>query len=305
MADPVPIHEGTITLEDGRRLGYAAYGDDDGDTVFWFHGTPGARRQIAPDVNEIARDRDVRVIILERPGVGDSTAHLYDRVLDWATDVRQAGDHFGADRFAIAGLSGGGPYVLACAHAMPDRVVAGAVLGGVAPTRGDDAAEGGLVSLATRFRRPLAMVRQPLGFVLWGAIRALMPVSDQAVGLYVRFQPPGDKAAFELPGMKEMFVQDIELGSRHQFQAVLNDVVLFTKHWGFSPCDIEVPIRFWHGDEDHIVPLVHGHHVAELMPDAKVTERPGESHLGALGCLEEILDTLLDLWPDRQGASTS
>src|SRR4051794_21728963 len=114
MADPVPVHEGTVTLADGRRLGYASYGDQDGDTVFWFHGTPGARRQISPDVNDIADRRGVRVIILERPGVGESTPHLYDRVIDWAGDVEEVADHFGADRFALAGLSGGGPYVLAC-----------------------------------------------------------------------------------------------------------------------------------------------------------------------------------------------
>ena len=45
----------------------------------------------------------------------------------------------------VIGLSGGGPYTLACAAAMPDRVVAAGVLGGVAPIRGADAISGGLM----------------------------------------------------------------------------------------------------------------------------------------------------------------
>ncbi len=300
---PRPHRQGALKLGDGRRLGYAEYGVEGGDPVVWFHGTPGARHQIAPDVNAVAEERGVRVITVERPGVGESTPHLYDRILDWADDVEQLTEHLEVDRFALAGLSGGGPYVLACAHAFPDRVVAGAVLGGVAPTRGEDAAGGGLVSLATRFSVPLEWLREPLGYVLWGAINAMMPFKEQAVGLYLRFQPPGDQRAFREPGMKEMFLHDIATGSRRHFHAVIYDVVLFTRDWGFSPRDVQVPIRFWHGDEDHIVPLVHGHHVASLMPDAQVFERPGESHLGTLTALDEVLDVLLDLWPDRAKAT--
>jgi len=301
VADPIARSEGTVILTDGRRIGYAEYGDPDGDAILWFHGTPGARHQISPDVNEIAAARGVRVITVERPGVGESTPHLHGKVLDWAGDIAQVTAQLGIGRFAVAGLSGGGPYVLACAHAFPDRMVAGAVLGGVAPTQGPDGADGGLVSLATCFRLPLEWLREPLGFTLWGAIRLLMPFTDQAVGVYLHFQPEGDQRVFKLPGIKEMFVRDIEEGSRHHFHAVIYDVVLFTRHWGFSPRDVKAPIRFWHGDEDHIVPLVHGHHVAALMPDAEVYERPGESHLGALAVLDEVLDVLLDLWPDRSG----
>ncbi len=300
--EPVPRRDGTVKLADGRRLGFAEYGAEGGDAVLWFHGTPGARHQIAPDVNAIAGERNVRVITVERPGVGDSTPHLHGRILDWAGDIDQLTAQLGVDRFAIAGLSGGGPYVLACAHAFPDRVVAGAVLGGVAPTQGEDSADGGLVALANRFRLPLEWLREPLGYTLWGMVNLLMPFQDQAVGAYLRFQPPGDQEVFQRPGMKEMFLKDIATGARKRFHAVIYDVVLFTRDWGFSPRDGRVPIRFWHGDEDHIVPLVHGHHVASLMPDAEVYERPGESHLGALAVLDEVLDVLLGLWPDRAGA---
>ncbi len=81
--------EGTVSLPDGRHLGFAEFGDPNGPAVLWFHGTPGA---------------------------GDSTPHFHDRVLDWTGDVATVLDHLGADRYAAIGLSGGGPYVLACGH---------------------------------------------------------------------------------------------------------------------------------------------------------------------------------------------
>lgn len=33
----------TLTLEDGRKLGYAQYGSLSGKTVFYLHGLPGSR----------------------------------------------------------------------------------------------------------------------------------------------------------------------------------------------------------------------------------------------------------------------
>ncbi|MCB9371914.1 MAG: alpha/beta hydrolase [Microthrixaceae bacterium] len=167
--EPVPRRDGTVKLADGRRLGFAEYGDEGGDPVLWFHGTPGARHQIAPDVNDLADQRGVRVITVERPGVGDSTPHLHGRVLDWAGDVDQLTAQLGIERFAVAGLSGGGPYVLACAHAFPDRVVAGAVLGVWRPRAREPTAP-----TVASWRWPSASASPPpgcsasLGYTLWG-----------------------------------------------------------------------------------------------------------------------------------------
>src|SRR5258708_20173196 len=45
---PLPRLEGTVPLSDGRRLAYAEFGAPHGPLVLWFHGTPGARRQVPP-----------------------------------------------------------------------------------------------------------------------------------------------------------------------------------------------------------------------------------------------------------------
>jgi pimeloyl-ACP methyl ester carboxylesterase len=97
--------------------------------------------------------------------------------------------------------------------------------------------------------------------------------------------------------MKQMFIEDILRSLRKQSHALPTDLVLFTRDWGFSLRDIRVPVRFWHGDADNIVPLAHGHHMMKLVPDAELRVRHGESHLGALDASEEIFKTLLELWP--------
>lgn len=301
-AVPPPRVEGTLPLGDGRRIGFAEYGTPEGKAVLWFHGTPGARRQIPLDARDAATERGVRIVALERPGVGLSSAHAYPRVVDWAADVARCADQLGVDRFAAVGLSGGGPYVLACAHQLPDRMVAGAVLGGVAPTRGVDAIPGGLVQLASSTRDLLRPLREPLGVAMWPLVQVLRPVASQVFDLYVRFSPEGDRIVFRAPGMKDVFVDDLLQGAQRQFRAVVYDIVLFTRHWGFDVGDIRVPIHFWHGDADPIVPLAHGEHLAGLVPDAELRVRAGESHLGGLGAAHEVLDVLVAHWGDALAA---
>ena len=302
VAIPPASEEAVLRLRDGRRLGYAVYGDPGGDAVLWFHGTPGGRRQVPPGVRIAAQERHVRVVGIDRPGTGASSGHLHGSILDYTSDIEQLVDALGAERFGIVGLSGGGPYVLGCAYAMPTRVVAGIVLGGVAPTLGDDGIDGGVAQLAKRFGPLLTVLREPLGVALTALTRLARPIENQAFELYMRSSPPGDQRVFSNPEMREMFLADLRSAARTGLKAPVYDAILFGKHWGFSPADIKVPIAFWHGDADNIVPLHHARHLQALVRGSTLSVRSGESHLGALDAGEEILDTILGHWSDRKHA---
>jgi pimeloyl-ACP methyl ester carboxylesterase len=299
---PEPRLEGVYRLGPGRRIGFAEYGRPDGRVVFWFHGTPGGSRQVAPSARLAAQQRGIRLIALERPGIGQSTPHLYPNIAAWADDVGDIADRLGVGHFACVGLSGGGPYVLACAARHPQRMVAGAILGGVAPTVGAEAIGGGWVGFARRIAPVLELVRGLAGGVLHPVVRLALPVRSQIFDLYMAISPEGDKRVFRQPEMKAMFIDDIVRATRRQAHAPLLDLVLFTRDWGFAVRDITVPIRLWQGDADNIVPIAHAEHLASLIPDAELKIRPDESHLGALAAADEIFGTLLDLWPSERTA---
>ena len=72
---------------------------------------------------------------------------------------------------------------------------------------------------------------------------------------------------------------------------------LFGRHWGFSPRDVTVPVYLWHGEWDYIVPIAHGEHLAELLPDSEFRMRPGAAHLANLTLGDEVLDAILAHWP--------
>lgn len=294
-----PRIEGTVHVGDDRYLTFAEFGSPDGRPVIWLHGTPGSRRQIPVEARALAIDLGLRLVGVDRPGIGRSTAHLHDSVSGFTGDLAALADGLGLEQFALIGLSGGGPYVLATAALLPERVVAAAVLGGVAPTVGVDAIEGGLVAFGAKMSPLVSLTRVPAGVGMTALLHLLKPLGDTAIGLYGRISPAGDRALLSRPEFKAMFIDDIMNGGRHQMSAPFIDVLLFSRHWGIELSDVKVPVRWWHGDEDHIVPLAHGEHCVDRLPDAELTLLAGESHLGGLGATEDILATLDKLWDDR------
>lgn len=281
-------------MRGGRQLSFAEYGPADGRPIVWMHGTPGARRQIPIEARAFAAELGVRIIGIDRPGIGGSSPYLYKDVLEWTEDLRLLLDALGVDTFRLVGLSGGGPYVLAAGAAMPDRVLAAAVLGGVAPTRGVDAAPGGLIQLAVRCAPLLGPMRLPAGFAITQGIRLVRPLAGPVLDLYGAVQPAGDRNLLARPEFKAMFLDDLLNGSRTQMSAPLADLILFTREWGFALADVRVPVRWWHGDADHIVPFAHGQHCVGRLPDATMTVIDGESHLGGLGITRDVITSILD-----------
>jgi pimeloyl-ACP methyl ester carboxylesterase len=179
---------------------------------------------------------------------------------------------------------------------MPDRVIAVGVLGGVAPTVGPEAMSGGLMALGTAVAPLLKVAGLPIRLAAAAFIRLLKPVAEPALYLYAGVSPEGDRRLLVRPEFKAMFLDDLLNGSRKQLAAPFADILVFAKDWGFRLDQVKIPVRWWHGDKDHIVPFAHGQHVVSRLPDAELFMLPGESHLAGLGFAEEILRTMIELW---------
>jgi pimeloyl-ACP methyl ester carboxylesterase len=292
--DP-PIELSETRLSDGRRMCWAAFGDPEGIPLFWFHGTPGGRLQIPPATAREAAQLGLKIVCVARPGVGRSSDHRYDSFRESADDIAQVADDIGARRFGVVALSGGGPYALACGHEMPHRVHALAILGGVCPVAGEDASPGGIVGLSARFNSILGVVRTPLSGMVSGLMGLIGPLSHPAYTGFAKLMPEGDQRVFADREIEAMFIRDLVAANRHSFRGLLNDAVLFGRPWGFRLAEVDVPVRWWHGDADSLVPLEHARHAASLLPDCELVVRPDESHLGGFGITHEVFTWLTEV----------
>jgi pimeloyl-ACP methyl ester carboxylesterase len=111
----------TLDLPDGRKLGYAFYGSalPNAPTVVFIHGS-GDNRLSGGFFHKAAEDLDMRIISVDRPGWGLSSSRMGGTVLDFAQDVKCLMSELSVQHYGLLGASGGGPFTLACAHALPE-----------------------------------------------------------------------------------------------------------------------------------------------------------------------------------------
>ena len=261
----MPLPARLIRLPDGRALGVAEYGDPAGPPVFYMHGWPASRLEAA-----LLPGLRVRLIAVDRPGYGGSDPKPGRTMLDIAADVASAADELGLARFSVAGVSGGGAYALACAHALPDRVVSAAIVSAVPPP-GAPGVGGDLSRLMLLGRNPVVgRAVLALGRALLRSGRLRPPVLD---GHGLR---EGDRAVMTTE-MAGLLADAWREGLRRGVSGALSDARLYARPWGFPLSEITVPVGVWHGGQDTIVPVAT---TAAFDPLPNATRRilPDEGH---------------------------
>jgi pimeloyl-ACP methyl ester carboxylesterase len=111
----------TLDLPDGRKLGYAFYGSalPNAPTVVFIHGS-GDNRLSGGFFHKAAEDLDMRIVSVDRPGWGLSSSRMGGTVLGFAQDVKCLMSELNIQHYGLVGVSGGGPFTLACAHVLPE-----------------------------------------------------------------------------------------------------------------------------------------------------------------------------------------
>ena len=283
--------ENTITLIDGRTLAYAEYGDPRGAPVFFFHGIPGSRLFRPPD--EVTTRLGVRLITTDRPGSGLSTYQSGRHILDWPGDIAQLANQLSIGNFYVAGHSGGGPYTLVCAHALPDRVIAAADLSGAGPVDLPNATQN--MSAMNRFGAKVGRLTPwPLWRLLvWYLYRM---GHDNPTYLFERGakdRPQADTAVLKLPGVLELNYLSQSEALRQGTRGFALEARLLVYPWGFRLEEIRIPVHIWHGTEDVDTPVAMGQAVAARIPNSHLTICPGEGHMLLFPHWEEILTSLI------------
>jgi pimeloyl-ACP methyl ester carboxylesterase len=271
----------TVELRDGRALGYEEWGPGDGYPIFGFGGTTMSRlAHVGDEAPEAAR---ARLFLVDRPGYGLSDFQPGRTLLDWATDIAHLADALELDRFAVFGMSGGGPHAAACAYALPDRISALGLVSSPGP-----------VWDRPELRYSLPPHRQPLVEVAARdpdeAARRLLEDCRRELEEARRNDRHDDVAN---PVVRErLHASLLETADRGPEGYARDLFVLFVSPWGFEPEELRVPTAIWHGDRDPAVPLDVARFYDRTIPRSVLNVFPGEGHLLLWSHAEEILRAL-------------
>jgi pimeloyl-ACP methyl ester carboxylesterase len=290
-------------LPDGRKLGLAYYGALTGPTVFYLHGFPGCRLS-GILFDSPGKALGARIIAVDRPGIGSSSPQPGREPLDHANDIRHLAEHLNIKSYGIIGVSGGGPYALACAYSLPEENLKSvAIIGGMGPI--DIGLKGMNWSNWLLFK---SFIYLPT-LVRWlqnKVISVLSRISNEKIVELMK-----RKKSYNWLGHSEKEISDLrdpqiltmllDCQREHFKQGVdghMEEGRIFTSELGFPIEDIRssLPIQLWYGRQDTNVPLRMGEAIAAHLsssPDLHVIE--DEAHLGlvvrysfnALKCLLE------------------
>jgi pimeloyl-ACP methyl ester carboxylesterase len=279
-----------IKLKDGRMLGYGEYGAPDGKPVCYFHGHPGSRLDwLLFDADDSAMELNAHIIAVDRPGTGLSDFKPDREILNWPDDVIELADVLQLDRFAVLGISGGGPYAAACAFKLPGRLTATAIVCGMGPSEAPGAKEG--MSWIYAGKSPEER-RQ----MLMGMASLIRENPDQLVSQMKQAPfPELDKVVMDQPEVSRMIV-GLTFGEalRSGIDGVDQDAALYARPWGFQLQDITAEVYLWHGEPDINVPVSVGRYVADAIPNCHATFFPDEGHFSiARNHIREILNVLV------------
>lgn len=285
-----------VRTVDGCLLPVEVAGPERGLPVFFHHGTPGSHRRDEETI-EVGVERGLCYVSYARPGYEGSDRQAGRRIADCAEDLRAIVDQLGLESGFVVGESGGCPYALAQAVALPGWVRGVAVLVGPAPfgAEGLDWSDGMAPGNREEVEALLAGDAAGLAF-LEATLEKVkvaqdLPQLNQALGCpYTE----DDLRSFEGKGLEGYVMDTWRRIAASGLWGWFDDSKALLEDWGFALDQIEAPVAVWHGEDDRAVPISHGKWVADHLANAQFHPLGGQGHSSFLNLYGEILDDLLE-----------
>jgi pimeloyl-ACP methyl ester carboxylesterase len=290
-----------VRLPDGRRAQLWQGGARVGPTVFFLHGCPDTRHAARPG-DDAARRAGVRLVAVNRPGYGrsdpDESGHA-----SVADDVVAIADLLDVGRFAVLGMSVGGPYALACAARHPERVTAAGVVAAPAvvpeldpPCHRDDLSAKQQAFFA---RLAASTVAEAVDLVrpdYQAFVARILPQDNGDRALVARWI--GGLPAQDAELLEALPTADVATAVREalaNLDGYLRDAAVTFRAWEVRPELVRCPTWLWYGDLDTNASVRNGWWFAEHIATATLVVRSQTTHLATLiKHWDEILTTLRD-----------
>ena len=286
------IHK--LYISDDRYIAYCAYGDQQGIPIFYLHGTPGSRYE--PKIGDLAgKAHGFRIIAPDRPGIGKSDYQPDRKLLDWTGDVAQLADSLGFDTFNLIGVSGGGPYALACAYAIPERVENCVLLGSWGPVAEKPALWKAMAPLDRffgRLSRSAPWTFYPLFSTIGWAAKNLSP--EGFVKSLDSSLCEADRLVLEDEEMAAFFAADIVEAFSQGVKGPADDAMLLYSDWGFKISEIDTKTLIYHGEDDKFAPLAMASYLDQQLTNSSLEILPGQGHLAVMGLFERVFEQLAE-----------
>ena len=272
--------EHRLTLADGRTLACLELGEPAGPPVVYLHGYPDSRLEARLAARAADRLR-VRLLAPDRPGFGESTFQPGRTIGLWGADMLRLADAFALERFAVLGVSGGGPYALACAARLPERVSRVALAGGLGPPARKDLVAGMVATHRLALAAGLHMPRLArLAIDL--AARVVRRHPERFLAHMLTITCPPDREVLADSGYRKLMLESTVAALRQGGRRVAHELTLLARPWDIRLDEVRAPVTIWQGGADNIVPAAMARYLAGALARSELHCLPEEGHLSLI-----------------------
>jgi pimeloyl-ACP methyl ester carboxylesterase len=273
----------TIKLTDGRKLGFREYGNHKGKPLFFFHGWPSSRFH-GSAIDDTAKELGIRVISVDRPGMGLSDFQPNRKLLDWPNDLLDLANQLKINKFSVIGVSGGGPYSAVCAYKIPERLYKVGIVVGLAPTCVKGILNGmGSVTkigwMSYSWSSVFAYIGTVIHFITARYFHSLIKLTF--------------KSDFDRKLIPDEYPSEAIEPFRQGVKGSAQELSIYSHGWGFSVKDIKMKVALWYGEKDKNVPLAMAKYYENNIPNNKLVIFKSEGHLIIGKHAREILTMLV------------
>jgi pimeloyl-ACP methyl ester carboxylesterase len=282
----------TFNLPNGRRIGYSEYGPSTGIPIVFLHGAPGSRID-AMQFTPIANQLNCRLISIDRPGIGLSSPVTRRYLRDYPADVVAVADRLRLPAFRVLGVSGGGPYALSCAAALPpSRLLATGVAVGLGPPNAGKLGMGWGWYILWKVMPWLPWLMR--WFVQWrfgdgSEAAAVRYLEDEKVKMSA-----DERKALMEPEVWNRAVLGLRESVRQGVDGYVEDMMVLSQPWSFDLHDARGRVRLWYGGKDILSTAEAGQWINSQLERSELTVYEDSSH-GTLLKLhgQEVFEQLL------------
>ena len=258
--DSAPARLGEIVLPDGRTLAYAESGPDDGRPVLFLAGAGTGRSMTFGDA-ELER-RGIRLITVDRPGLGASTHDPAKTFASVAADLAELLQLLGVERPRVVANSQGAPFGLALA-------LAGAVADLVLVSPADEVAH---PEVRVQLPDPLGQLVDAAAEDPDGVRRHLETFTPGAMSdLVMSNAPDSDRPVYGDARFASRYRLALEEGFAQGAAGYALDTLLAMRAWGLPLERLEVPVAIRFGEDDEVHSPDRGETLARRIPGAERT----------------------------------
>ncbi|MFN4354560.1 alpha/beta fold hydrolase [Parvibaculum sp.] len=290
---PYPVQLEFIDLADGRRIAYREFGRAGGKPVLMLRSALASSLIRRREMVSVAQ-RDIRLVVVERPGCGQSSADPNMTYASFAQDLEVVVDALKLDDFVLAANSSSVPLALSAALRFGPRVrrimLTTARFEPPMPRKGRP----GMVNyFFSNLRRHPWLLDSTLAILRAKMSRPFM----RSLVFHFFEKSPADFAMLESdPELVESLIDETMDSVGWSVHGLVHESQLMMRETPADFSGVDVPVTIWHGEADGVIPLeeMKAQLARTGLKAAEIRTFTGLGHLFLDRVRDEFYDALLE-----------